>query len=310
MPPASGPSKCVPAPTEFSVALPALTLRGQRWDNGVDRSRPTLLALHGWLDNAGSFALLAPRLAERYQVLALDLPGHGRSDHLPEGAHYHFIDYVRAVLAAIDALALERCSLLGHSLGAGIAALVAAAAPERIEQLLLIEGLGPLGDDDAHTLQRFRSGLVPRLRTRKPLRVFRDIEQAVGARVLASGLRAELARPIVERGLRQVTGGWQWRSDPRLTQPSPLRLAEAQIHALLRGIAAPVALVLAEPATAYLPSAPMQQRAGCVADIRISHLSGGHHLHLEHPDAVAAWLLQADLLARPCPVGQPGAPSP
>jgi pimeloyl-ACP methyl ester carboxylesterase len=94
----------------------------------------------------------------------------------------------------------------------------------------------------------------------------------------------------VERGLRQVAGGWQWRSDPRLTQPSPLRLAEAQIHALLRGIATPTSLLLAEPATSYLPGAPMQQRANCVADIRVRHMVGGHHLHLEHPDAVADWI--------------------
>lgn len=276
-------------PVEQRVALPALTLAAQVW--GADDA-PPLLALHGWLDNAGSFALLAPRLAERWRVIALDLPGHGHSDHLPGGAHYHFIDYVRIVLAAADALGLERYDLLGHSLGAGIASLVAAAAPQRIERLLLIEGLGPLGDDGAHTLQRFRDGLAPRRNNGKPLRVFRQIDQAVSARAIASGLRADLARPIVERGLLEITDGWHWRSDPRLTRPSPLRLAEAQIHALLRGIAAPTALLLAQPATSYLPSHPMQLRAACVETIRVSHMDGGHHLHLEHPQAVADWILQ------------------
>lgn len=290
LPPASAPRQCVIAPVEFTAALPALTLRGQAW--GVS-SLPPLLALHGWLDNAGSFALLAPRLADRHHVLALDLPGHGHSDHLSAGASYVFIDYVRGVLAALDALGLERCNLLGHSMGAGIAALVAAAAPQRINRLWLIEGLGPLGDDGTHTLQRFADGLAPRAQPGKPLRVFPSIEQATSARAIASGLRAELARPIVERGLRQVAGGWWWRSDPRLTQPSPLRLAETQIHALLRGIAAPTGLLLAEPVTAYLPSAPMRQRAACVADIQVRSMSGGHHLHLEHPDAVADWMMPA-----------------
>jgi pimeloyl-ACP methyl ester carboxylesterase len=280
------------APAEFSVALPSLTLRGQRWAHrSDDSSRPPLLVLHGWLDNAGSFALLAPQLTDRYQVIALELPGHGHSDHLPDGAHYHFLDHVRVVLAAAAALGLARFDLLGHSLGAGIASLVAAAAPERIGRLLLIEGLGPLGDDGTLTLHRFREGLAPRVWPGKPLRTFGEAEQAVSARARASGLRAELARPIVERGLRQVADGWQWRSDPRLTQPSPLRLAEAQIHALLRGIAAPTALLLAEPATSYLPGASMQQRAACVAAIRVSHMAGGHHLHLEHPDAVAEWVM-------------------
>ncbi len=194
------------------------------------------------------------------------------------------------MLAAVDALQLGRCSLLGHSLGAGIAALVAAAAPERIERLLLIEGLGPLGDDGSRTLQRFRDALAPRGDNGKPLRLFRDIEQAIGARSLASGLPAAQARPIVERGLVETDGGWRWRSDPRLTRPSPMRLAESQMHAMLRGIGAPTALLLAQPATPYLPSAPMQARADCVAHITVSHMAGRHHLHLEHPQAVADWI--------------------
>jgi hypothetical protein len=69
-----------------------------------------------------------------------------------------------------------------------------------------------------------------------------------------------------------------------------VRLAESQIHALLRGIEAPTALLLAQPATAYLPSALMQARADCVPDIGVSHMDGGHHLHLDHPAAVAAWI--------------------
>jgi len=277
----------VTTPVECRITLPHLGLAAEIWG---DEALPPLLALHGWLDNAGSFARLAPRLATRWRVIALDLPGHGHSDHLGAGASYHYLDYVQVVLAAADALRLDRYSLLGHSLGAGIAALVAAASPERIERLLLIEGLGPLGDDGSHTLQRFRDALAPRGDNAKPLRIFRDVAQAVAARSMASGLPVELARPIVERGLVEADGGWRWRSDPRLTRPSAVRLAEAQVHALLRGIAAPTALLLAQPATSYLPSAPMQARADCVANIRVSHLAGGHHLHLEHSAEVAAWI--------------------
>jgi len=274
-------------PVERCIALPALTLAAQVWG---DAALPPLLALHGWLDNAGSFARLAPPLAARWQVIALDLPGHGHSGHLAAGASYHYVDHVQAVLAAVDALQLDRCVLLGHSLGAGIASLVAAARPERIERLLLIEGLGPLGDDGTHTLQRFRDALAPRDGNRKPLRVFRDVAQAVAARRLASGLPAAQAQPIVERGLVETDGGWRWRSDPRLTRPSAVRLAEAQVHALLRGITAPTALLLAQPTTPYLPDAMMQARADCVAPIAVSHMNGGHHLHLEHPQAVADWI--------------------
>ncbi|MEO8810689.1 MAG: alpha/beta hydrolase [Rhodanobacter sp.] len=251
---------------------------------------PPLLALHGWLDNAASFALLAPLLATHYHVIALELEGHGRSDHLPAGAGYHYLGHVQSVRAAADALNLSRYTLLGHSLGAGVASLVAAAAPERIERLLLIEGLGPLGDDGSRTLQRFRDALAAHDESRRPLRVFKDVAQAVSARCMASGMPADLARPIVERGLIASASGWRWRSDPRLTRASAVRLAEIQVQALLKGISAPTRLLLAQPAAPYLPPEPMQARIDCVADIEVTRMDGSHHLHLEHPRAVADWI--------------------
>lgn len=275
------------AGAEQVIALPHLQLRAQVWG---DTAAPPLLALHGWLDNAASFARLAPLLAERWRMIALELPGHGHSDHLPGAAEYHYIDYVRAVLATADALKLERYHLLGHSLGAGVAALVASAQPERIQRLSLIEGLGPLGDDSQRTLQRFRDAMTRASSRRRTLRTFHSIQQALDARAAASGLAAGLARPIVERGLVECDSGWRWRSDPRLMQPSATRLAETQIHTLLAGITAPTSLLLAQPTTPYLPEAPMRARAACVADIRVTHMPGGHHLHLEHPQAVADWV--------------------
>lgn len=272
---------------ELGIALGHLTLRALTWG---DAEAPPLLALHGWLDNAGSFARLAPLLTNRWRVIALELPGHGHSDHLPGVAEYHYTDYVRSVLAAVDAMGLERFHLLGHSLGAGVASLVAAAQPERIQHLSLIEGLGPLGDHGERTLQRFRDALAPAPSRARKLRIFRSITQAIDARVAASGLAAELARPIVERGLIEVVGGWRWRSDPRLMKASATRLAETQIHALLAGIDAPTSLLLALPTTPYLPDQPMRARAACVANIQVEHMHGGHHLHLEHPPAVADWL--------------------
>lgn len=274
-------------PRERRITLPALSLAAQCWG---DERLPPLLALHGWLDNAGSFARLAPRLAAYHHVIALDLPGHGHSDHLAEGASYHWPEYVRAVLAAADALELARYTLLGHSLGAGIASMVAAARPERIDRLWLIEGLGLLGDDGTHTLQRFRDALATEPNGKR-LRTFASIDQAISARTLATGLPADQARPIIERAVRAVDGGWHWRSDPRINRLTPMRLAESQVHALLAGIEAPTRLLLAEPATSYLPSGPMQRRAACVRDIRVSHMTGGHHLHLEHAEAVAEWAL-------------------
>src|SRR3546814_5071589 len=104
-PPGLAGSHCVNGVAERRITLAPLQLAAQVWGNDTS---PPLLALHGWLDNAGSFPRLAPLLATEYQVIALDLPGHGHSDHLAAGARYHYLHYAPLVLAAADALSLDR----------------------------------------------------------------------------------------------------------------------------------------------------------------------------------------------------------
>ncbi len=275
--------------TEIEIRLPHLRLAAQAW--GKPSAKP-LLALHGWLDNSASFDAIAPQLAAEFHVVAIDLPGHGHSEHLPAGTHYHLAAYVEWVLAAAQELGWSRYGLLGHSLGGGIASLAAAAAPERVTGLWLIEALGPLADHGDDTLQRFRHALQARVRSKRK-RVFADPNAALAARVAVGGLTADHARAIVQRGLRKVPEGYIWASDPRLTLPSPSRLTEAQIHALLAGIEAPTRLLLATPETPYLPMAMMRARADQVRDIQISTLAGGHHLHIEQAAAVVQRLFPA-----------------
>ncbi|TAN03796.1 MAG: alpha/beta fold hydrolase [Rhodanobacteraceae bacterium] len=276
-------------PVELRLDTPGGELAALQWG---DAEAPPLLALHGWLDNAAGFTRLAPLLAARRRVIALDLPGHGHSAHAPERARrYHIVDQVDAVLDAADALGFKRFDLLGHSLGAGIASLTAAAAPARIDKLALIEGLGPLADDGSQTLVRWRDAHAQHAASRRTPRVFPTIDAAVAARVAAGGLDADDARPLVERNLREVAGGHAWRSDARLRLTTPLRIEEMQLRKLLAGIEAPTLLLLAAPATPYLPTPLMDARAACVADIRTEHIAGPHHLHIRHPRQTATHIL-------------------
>ncbi len=275
------------AAEELALDLPGTRLAAKRWG---DASLPPLLALHGWLDNAGSFDALAPLLADRWQVVALDLRGHGRSAHIAAGAWYHYVDYFDEIRAVLDHFGWARADLLGHSLGGTLASLFAAACPERVGALLLIEALGPLTTTFDEALPQLRRALDQHaaFAARRPLRVFADLEQAIAARRAAGELSEAAARAIVARGVTPVEGGWVWSSDPRLTLASPQRYTEAQVLAMLGGIRAPTLLILAEPATSYLPRAMMDARAATVADIRVLRLPGHHHLHLEDAGAIAA----------------------
>lgn len=275
---------------ELVIALPHATLAARRWG---DPASPPLLALHGWLDNAGSFDALAPLLAERWQVVALDFAGHGRSSHIAAGAWYHYVDYLDELRAVFDHFGWPRADLLGHSLGGTLASLFAGLYPERVGELLLIEALGPLTTGADRSLAQLRHALDQRdaFARRRPLRVFATIEEAIAARMRANDLSEAAARAIVERGVIGTEGGHVWSSDPRLTLASPQRYTEQQVLAMLRGVRARSLLVLADPPTSYLPSAMMDARAAEVADIRVVRLPGHHHLHLEDAPAVAAGVL-------------------
>ena len=252
--------------------------------------RPRVVALHGWLDNAASFLPLLPYLPD-LDLLLLDLPGHGHSTHLPPGAEYDQAIHLHATLDAVDALGWECFALLGHSMGASIAALLAVAAPPRVERLALIETLGPLVEAPEQTAVRLRQAVAAaRALPDKPLRVFPDLDLAVRARMQASRLDEIHARLLVERGTRAVPGGHVWRSDQRLTLPSPTRLTEAQVLDLLAAIACPLRLLYADPAQPYFTDPVRRARLSAVPGAELAVLSGGHHLHMDQAARVGEWL--------------------
>lgn len=272
---------------EFEVDIPLGRITGLRGDG----DGPRVLALHGWLDNAASFIPLAAHLPG-VQLAAPDLPGHGRSAHLAPGAEYTSGVAVNAVLDIADALGWDTFSLLGHSMGAGIASLVAASVPDRVRQLVAIEALGGLAETVERTADRWREAIAAaRALPGKQLRVFADLAAPVRARMQANQLSEPAARLLVERGVRPVEGGFVWSSDPRLTLPTPQRLSEAQLARLVAGIVCPATVIYADPPQAYFPEPLRTQRAELLPDGRLHVLAGTHHLHMEDPAAVAARVL-------------------
>ncbi|MEO6365008.1 MAG: alpha/beta hydrolase [Luteimonas sp.] len=248
---------------------------------------PRVLALHGWLDNAASFVPLSLYL-QGIELVAVDLPGHGRSAHLPPGADYSFAGTVNAVLDIADALGWDTFALLGHSMGAGIASLVAAACPQRIARLVAIEALGALAEVPERTVERMREAIAAtRALPEKKLRVFPDVAMATRARMQSNGLSEPVARLLAERGVRAVDGGYVWSSDPRLTLPTMQRMTEAQINNLVAGIVCPTRVIFADPAQPYLPDALRRERVALLPQGELIVLDGTHHLHMEDPQAVA-----------------------
>ncbi|WP_249977105.1 alpha/beta fold hydrolase [Vreelandella olivaria] len=250
---------------------------------------PTWLALHGWLDNAASFTRLAPRLATALdiRIVALDFRGHGHSAHIPAGSDYALWDYGHDVLDAMEALGIDQAVLLAHSMGAAVACLIAAALPERVIQLLLLDGLGALNTPADESASQLRKGLIAYRRPLSSPPRYPDMESAVAARVAGgvTPLDSMTATPLVERNTQATADGRvQMRTDSRLLKPSLVRFTPQQVLALLAEVKAPVLLIEGE--RGILGERDWASRARqAVPHLQRHVLEGGHHLHLE-PQAV------------------------
>lgn len=244
-----------------------------------------VLALHGWLDNASSFSTLAPLLPE-CRIVALDLPGHGLSDHRPKGTVYHLVDGVADTIQILDQLGWQKPTWLGHSMGGAIAVLAAGAAPERFENLALLESLGPIVDGAATAPDRLTAHLKDRRELgSKRLPVYPDLETAARTRKMAGDISMAGARLLSERGTRKVDGGLTWRSDPRLRLNSPVRMTEEQVQAYIARIACPTLVVAAENGLVPLRSI-LHARFAKLKQGTLEMVAGGHHVHMDEPNRV------------------------
>jgi pimeloyl-ACP methyl ester carboxylesterase len=106
-------------------------------------SGPTLLLIHGIGGDWRTWEPVLDGLAQRHRVVAVDLPGHGGSAKGP--GDYSLGSLASALRDLQGALAIDRATLIGHSLGGGVAMQFAYQFPERIERLILVSsgGLGP-----------------------------------------------------------------------------------------------------------------------------------------------------------------------
>lgn len=252
-----------------------------------------ILALHGWLDNSASFFALAPLLNDVY-IVALDMAGHGQTSHRSGSFPYNIWEDVAEIFAIADQLGWKEFALLGHSRGAIIATIAAGTFPERISHLGLIEGLLPeptRSEDTPKQLALSIKGI--KAQSEKTLSVYPDIASAIKVRERGMfPLNHTAAKALTERGLRNIDGGYHWSTDQRLLVPSAVKLLPEQMSAFIACITCPAALILAEDGMPKL--FPMYvDSVNTYSHISVTHLSGGHHLHMEQEVVEVASVLNS-----------------
>ena len=167
-------------PTEHRFTYEGLCIAACEWG---DPAGAPVLALHGWLDNCGSFAPLG-RLLGGVRLIALDLPGHGHSSHRSVDGTYNIWQDVGVVHAVAEQLGWQRFALLGHSRGGAIATLTAGTFPERIDRLGLLDSFVPLTTDGADAPEQLRSAILERSgRSARAPKIYPDREALIATRL-------------------------------------------------------------------------------------------------------------------------------
>ncbi len=269
---------------EIKIPVRGKNIAAKVWN---DHGGIPTLALHGWLDNAASFDNIAPLLPQCH-IVALDLPGHGFSDHPSKSATLHMLDLAITTILVANELGWDKFALLGHSLGACINGIIAGTIRERLLWTVMIDALGPLTKPAELAPQQFRAfmtDLISKPNKKSPR--YASFDDALHARLSANHMHAESAKILVKRGLMQLSDGhWSWRTDPRLLMPLAQLFTEEQVLAYLKDITAPVCLI--KPDQGYpFGQEIINKRYEAVKNIHLYELHGQHHIHLDSPLPVA-----------------------
>jgi len=105
----------------------------------VGQGAKTLVFIHGWAGNSGFWREQLPALADKAQLILIDLPGHGQSDK--PRTDYTMDYFARGVLAVMDDAHAGKATVIGHSMGVPVICRVHAQAPERVAALVAVDGL-------------------------------------------------------------------------------------------------------------------------------------------------------------------------
>lgn len=129
---------------ELTPTLQFRTIHGYRRAFRIAGSGPAILLIHGIGDNSTTWSSVQSTLAQRFTVIAPDLLGHGKSDK--PRADYSVAAYANGMRDLLSVLDIERVTVVGHSLGGGVAMQFAYQFPQLVDRLILV-GAGGVTKD-------------------------------------------------------------------------------------------------------------------------------------------------------------------
>jgi lipase len=276
-------------------ALAGAPRRAHVTANGVDLhylewpgDGPPLVLLHATGLLAALWAPVAARLAPRFHVYALDFPGHGDSAQ-PTRA-WRWETFAADARAFVDALGLAQPRVMGHSMGATVAAVLAARSPTQVARLVLVEPVVMVPEVIGREITL--PGVPTAAGTRKRRAVWPDRPSMVasyqGRGPFAGWEPALLALYAAEGTVERADGQIELKCPPATEAEMYYERSFLEIWPALRAIDCPTLLVYGAEPRPY-PRAPVADVQAAIRGAQLAYVPGtGHFLPQEQPAALAA----------------------
>lgn len=266
-----------PAVVRGSVAVDGVDVAWERWTRiGV----PPVVLVHGTAAHAGWWHHVAPYLADAYDLVALDLSGHGGSTRRPS---YSIEGWSRELLAVIEEVAGGSAVVVGHSIGGLVAAGAAVERPSAVTGLVLADCLVDELPDDV-------PGPPPVVRATTVFATLEDAVERYRLMPLQPVPDVTVLTYVARQSAREVDGGWVWKLDPAIfdaVRVSPLTTP-------LGSVGCPTAIVRGELSSLVPPGAARSLAARLGRPVRqYDVLNAHHHLMIDQPAPFARLLRRA-----------------
>ena len=266
-----------------------------------DPDAEPLVLTHGFADHARGFDLMAPLLAERYRVVAVDARGHGDSDWAQE---YNWPTEILDLVHVLRDLG-RPAVLVGHSRGGGQATDAATLYPQGVRKLVNLDGFGPPSEgfsvpgrrrertDPPQNLATYfdwrrRAAGRPGFRPAPSLDEMAERRQAQNPR-----LSLEWLRYFAFHGSRRTDDGFVWKVDPLAGRGMGPFKAE-WIAPTWKRLRAPMLAVVGEIPDTWgpLPEPELSRRLAYVPRLERAVVpDAGHFMHVERPRETARLIL-------------------
>lgn len=264
-----------------------------------DPTAEPLVLCHGMWDHGRGFDVLAPLLAERYRVVAVDARGHGDSSWADS---YRWSDDLFDLGCVLQSL--ERpCHLVGHSKGGAQVTDTACGTPELVRKVVNIDGFGPPKEmprrpGEPETLPEQAAQFLDRRRVDRPHRPAADLDELAARRGRSNPrLAPDWLRYFVFHAARRTETQWNWKSDPHLGNGfGPWN--PDWIAPLWKELRAPLLAISGTDPDTWGPAPDdlLDERLALVREVERVRVPGtGHFVHMERPRETARLIL--DFLA-------------